>query len=316
MSTNHNQRPILIAGPTASGKSGLAVALAERLGGVVINSDSMQVYREVPILSAQPTMSEQMGVRHRLYGDVSGAEAYSAARFAREAGAEIARAQAEGLRPIIVGGTGLYFMALTEGLSPIPEIAVEVRAHWRGEARRLGAGELYALLMESDPVAAERLNPADHQRVTRALEVLHGTGRSLVEWQAVPGVPVVRAEDCSKLVLVAEREALGERCDRRFDQMLETGALEEARRFAALGLDAALPVWGALGLRQLVAVEAGEMTLEAAAAASKLVTRQFVKRQQTWFKRNMITWNVVQMKYLEKKDADNLSFVDVAMKLL
>jgi tRNA dimethylallyltransferase len=316
MTSDHRHRPILIAGPTASGKSALGLALAERLGGVVINADSMQVYVDVPILSAQPTMAERRGVPHRLYGHVPAAEAYSAARFAREAAAEIARAHEAGLRPIIVGGTGLYFMALTEGLSPIPGIATAVRAHWRGEAQRLGAGELHAALMACDPLTGARLNPADLQRVTRALEVFHGTGRSLAQWQAEPGVPVVRAEDCSKLVLMADREALGARCDRRFDLMIEMGALEEARRFAAVGIEDALPVWGALGLRQLVAVEAGEMTFEAAVTASKLVTRQFLKRQQTWFKRSMISWNSVQMEYSERNDAENLSFVDLAMKLL
>ena len=196
-------KAILIAGPTASGKSALALAIAERVGGVIINADSMQVYRELRILSARPTPEEEKRVPHKLYGFVPASEAYSAGRFVRDAAEAIAAARSEGRRPIIVGGTGLYFKALLEGLSPIPRIDDAIRDHWRSEAARRGAAALHRELAQRDATMAARLAPADTQRVVRALEVLEQTGRSLAEWQMDRSPPVVDEAQTVELLLNA-----------------------------------------------------------------------------------------------------------------
>lgn len=282
---------ILIAGPTASGKSGLALALAERLGGVVINADSMQVYAELRVLTARPSDEDCARVPHRLYGHVPAREAYSAGRFIIEAAAAIAEAQAAGLVPIIAGGTGLYFKALLEGLAPIPAIPDPIRAHWRAEGERNGAEALHAMLASRDPVMARRLRATDTQRIVRALEVLEATGRSLAEWQALPGEPVLPVPETLRLVVEIERDELYRRCDARFDTMLAGGALDEAAGLAALRLDPALPSMRALGAAPLMQLIGGRMPREEAAAAGKAETRQYAKRQLTWLRRHMISWH-------------------------
>ena len=287
-------RPILIAGPTASGKSALALAIAARHGGVVINADSMQVYRELCILSARPSPEEEAAVPHRLYGYVAAAEAYSVARWLADAEREIEAAITMGLNPIVVGGTGLYFKALAEGLSPVPEIPAAVRARWRGLASAEGAGTLYRELSARDPLMAARLNPADTQRLTRALEVIDATGRSLADWQAMPGRPVVALADCMAIHIDLPRDVLHERCDRRFDQMMSLGADNEVRALLSLDLDRKLPIFGALGVAAMTEWIEGRATREAAIERGKLETRQYVKRQQTWMKRHMMAWTTVQ----------------------
>ena len=282
--------PLLITGPTASGKSAYALERAAECPSVIINADSMQVYRDLRVLSARPSPEDQVGVAHALYGTVDGAEAYSAGRFVREVAAELARARDEGRRPVIVGGTGLYFMALLEGLSPVPGIPEDVRAHWRGEAERLGAAGLHAVLADRDPEMGWVLRPSDPQRVTRALEVLEATGVSLGVWQRTPGEPVIEAERCERVVIAPERAELYARADARFDAMLAGGALEEVVRLAARGLDPGLPVMRALGVPQLMQHIRGETGLEAAVAAAKMETRRYIKRQMSWMKRNMISW--------------------------
>src|SRR6185437_1963327 len=227
-------RPILIAGPTASGKSGLALALAERVGGTVINADSMQVYRELRVLTARPTAEDEARAPHLLYGFTSGAEAYSAGRYAADAARAIAETRAAGRVPIVVGGTGLYFRALLQGLSPIPATDPHVRAFWRAEAARRPAVELHALLAGRDPEMAARLMPTDTQRIVRALEVLEGTGRSLAEWQRQPGRPVLNEVEAVRLRVSIDRAELNARIERRFDRMMDEGALDEARRLAEL----------------------------------------------------------------------------------
>jgi tRNA dimethylallyltransferase len=284
---------VLIAGPTASGKSALALDLAERHGGLIVNADSMQVYRELRVLTARPSADEEARVPHALYGHVPGAEAYSAGRFVAEAGAAIAAAREEGRLPIIVGGTGLYFKALLEGLSPIPPIPSEVRSHWRAEAARRGAEALHGELRDRDPETAARLRPSDPQRVVRALEVLEATGRPLSYWQNLPGVPVIQAGNCLRLVVSPERDEVYRRCDARFEGMIEKGAVEEVRALAGQGLDPALPVMRALGVRPLLQYVQGELELDRAVTAAKLETRQYVKRQQTWLRRNMIAWKSI-----------------------
>jgi len=303
-------RPILIAGPTASGKSGLALALAERLSGTVINADSMQVYRELRILTARPTLEDEARAPHALYGFVAGAEAYSAGRYAADATGAIADAQAAGRGPIVVGGTGLYFKALLEGLSPVPAADPEVRAFWRAEAARRPAAELHALLARRDPEMAARLMPTDPQRIVRALEVLESTGRSLAAWQRQPGQPVLAEAETVRLLLLPDRQAQGARIDARFDAMLAAGALEEVRALLAAGFSTELPVMRALGVAPLAAHLQGALALDAAAAAAKADTRKYAKRQLTWLKRNMIAWKVLSEQDLERLAAGDLSFID------
>ncbi len=291
--TDPSRRPILIAGPTASGKSAIALAWAERYGGIIINADSMQVYRELRILTARPTAEEEARVPHALYGHVPGREAYSVGRWIEDVEAALQDAQKRDLRPIIVGGTGLYFKALLEGLSPIPAIPAPIRAHWRSEAERLGAAALHAVLAEKDPEMAARLSATDTQRITRALEVLDATGRSLADWQREAGRPVLDPDETDRYLVMLDRETLYARCDRRFDAMMAGGALQEVRHLLELDLDPELPILGALGVRPLADLLAGRCSAEAAAAQVKAETRQYAKRQLTWLRRNMSAWSAI-----------------------
>ncbi len=293
-------RAILIAGPTASGKSALALALAERYGGTVINADSMQVYQELRVLTARPTPEEEARVPHALYGFVPAREAYSAGRYVEDAARAIARVEAQGRLPIFVGGTGLYFKALIEGLSPIPPVAAEIRSYWRGQAQRIGATALHQLLGERDPEMAARLRPSDPQRIVRALEVLDSTGRSLVEWQSLPGEGVLSEEETVRLVLQPDRAGLYRRCEERFDLMLRQGALDEVASLREQQLDPELPVMTAHGVPHLLAALAGDIDLETAAARAKQDTRHYVKRQLTWIKRNMQSWLRLDTQQMEK----------------
>ncbi len=302
-------KAILIAGPTASGKSALALAIAERIGGVIINADSMQVYRELRILSARPTPEEEKRVPHKLYGFVPASEAYSAGRFVRDAAAAIAAARSEGRRPIIVGGTGLYFKALLEGLSPIPPIDDAIRDHWRVEAARRGAAALHRELAQRDATMAARLAPADTQRVVRALEVLEQTGRSLAEWQMDRSPPVLDEAETVELLLNLDRSELHARADARFERMMAEGALEEAKALAGLGIDPSLPAMRAIGVRPLIAAVERKCSLEEAVGAAKLETRHYVKRQETWFKRQMISWRHVNAQYMESNMAEIFAFI-------
>jgi tRNA dimethylallyltransferase len=301
--------PILIAGPTASGKSALALAIAEHVGGVIINADSMQVYRELRVLTARPDPEEEARVPHALYGFVPAAEAYSTGRFVADVTKAIAEARETGRRPIIVGGTGLYFKALLEGLSPIPRIDEATREHWRAEAARRGAEALHRELEGRDPEMAARLAPADTQRIVRALEVLDATGRSLAEWQTLRGTPVVDAADAVRLRVTIERAELHARADARFDGMIANGALDEVRTLAALGLDPELPAMRAIGVRPLLSVVRGESTIDAAIEAAKRETRQYVKRQDTWARRYMISWRSIEKKYMESNMRDIFAFI-------
>jgi tRNA dimethylallyltransferase len=302
-------RAIVIAGPTAGGKSRLAVALAERCAGVVINADSMQVYRELKILTARPTAQEEARAPHALYGFVGGAEGYSAGRYARDAARAIGEARSGGRVPIVVGGTGLYVKALLQGLSPVPAIEPDVRAHWRGQALQTPAEELYAILARRDPVTAARLMPTDPQRIVRALEVLDSTGRSLAEWQQTPGEPVLVERETVRLLVLPDRHTHAATIDARFDAMLAAGALEEVRRLLALGLSDELPIMRALGVAPLAAAIAGKLALSQAVARAKAETRQFAKRQGTWWRRNMITWRRLETQEMENILGIDLSFI-------
>jgi tRNA dimethylallyltransferase len=287
-------RPILIAGPTASGKSALALRLAQERGGLIVNADAMQVYRELSVLTARPGPDDEAAAPHALYGHVPAAEPYSVARWLDDVLDALGAAKAKRLLPIIVGGTGLYFKALLEGLSPMPAIPAEVRRHWREVAATAAPGVLHRMLGERDELMAARLAPADTQRLTRALEVIEATGRSLADWQALPGEALLRREAVERLVVRVPREALHRRCDRRFDRMIALGALDEVRALGRLGLDGDRPVMRALGVAPLAAHLAGELSLADAVTRAKAETRQYVKRQETWLRRHMADWEPVE----------------------
>lgn len=289
------ERPqaILIAGPTASGKSAAALELARRLGGTVINADSMQVYRELSVLTARPTAAEEAEVPHRLYGMVPAAEAYSVGRWLEDAASAIDEARQAERIPILVGGTGLYFRALTQGLAPVPYIPLEVRMYWREQAEKHGSRTLHAALIGRDPVLAERLSPTDTQRLVRALEVFDATGISLAEWQGATAPSILAADSALKLLVAPEREVIYAAIDARFDRMLAQGALGEARAFAQLELDPSLPAMRAHGVRELLAYLDGALSPEQAIVKAKTETRRYAKRQMTWARRFMADWEWV-----------------------
>jgi tRNA dimethylallyltransferase len=276
---------VLIAGPTASGKSHHALALAREIGGVVINADSMQVYREAPILTAQPSEEDKARVPHLLYGLVSAGVVYSTGAWRDSAIAALKQAQAMKRTPIFVGGTGLYFMALTDGLADIPPTPPEIRDAARALLDDIGVEALHARLTDRDPVTASRLRPSDPQRVLRAFEVFEATGRPLAEWQSGPAAPVLRDKKIAAFVLDPPRDELRARIATRFEAMLEQGGLEEARKLA--GLDPALPAAKLLGLRPLQALGCGTLSRAEALDAAITGTRQFAKRQMTWFRHRM-----------------------------
>lgn len=276
----------LIAGPTASGKSGLAVRLAQQLGaqgrrGVVVNADSAQVYANLQVLSARPDAAEMDGIEHRLFGSWDGATACSAADWALTARREITRLHSDGAVPILCGGTGLYIRALLDGLAPVPAIDPAVRE----QIRALPPAELRAALEQEDPAAASRLAPADSARTARALEVVRSTGRTLTDWQSKKTGGIGAAITLHPLILLPDRATLYERCDARFAAMLEQGAVEEVERLLERSLDPALPVMRAIGVREIAGWLRGEMSREEMVAAGSQATRNYAKRQYTWFRR-------------------------------
>ncbi len=277
---------LLIAGPTASGKSALAMELAARLGGVVINADSMQVYRELRVLTARPTVADEAAVPHALYGVRAAAEAGSAAWWRGAALAEMAAARAAGRLPILCGGTGMYFSSLTEGIAPVPAISAEVREQARGFLAAEGPAAVHAALSAVDPATAARLQPEDGQRLARAWEVWRQTGRGLASWQAEPGVPAPWR--FTAIRLDPPREALRAAIAGRFAAMLAEGALAEVRALVALGPDPALPAMRAHGVPELAAHLRGEIGLEEAARRVELATGQYTKRQATWLRHHQL----------------------------
>lgn len=286
-----DRRAVLIAGPTASGKSALAIDLAERLGGVVINADSMQLYRELRILSARPGVADEARVPHRLYGEVPAAKRFSVAAWREAAAHALDEVRAAGKVPIIVGGTGLYFKALTEGLAAIPPIPEPVRARIADRADAEGVPALHAALAVLDPVGAARLQPGDRTRVLRALEVVEVTGRPISHWQETIALPrLIDLADAAAFVLEPERPVLHERIGLRFDAMVAAGALDEVRALLALGLDADLPAMKAIGVREFRDHLEGRSDLAAAIERAKMETRRYAKRQSTWFRHQMPGW--------------------------
>ena len=275
---------MLIAGPTASGKSALALALAQKTGGVVINTDSMQVYRDLRVITARPTSAEQALAPHRLYGHVDAVVNFSAGAWVTDAARILSEAQAEQRLPIFVGGSGLYFKALTRGLSAVPPIPAEVRDGVRARLERDGVEALHAELALRDPASAERLNPRDRARIARALEVVEATGRALTDWHREGLPPLLAPGDFSALFLSPEREQLYARIDARFEAMLAAGAVEEVAGLAARQLDPLLPAMKAHGVPALIRHLKGEITRDQAAEIGRADTRHYAKRQFTWFR--------------------------------
>jgi tRNA dimethylallyltransferase len=281
VNTSTLPRLALIAGPTASGKSALALALAEHHGGTVINADASQAYADLRILSARPSLEEEARVPHRLFGHVDGADTgYSAARWAAEAKAAIADAHAAGRLPILVGGTGLYLRTLVDGIAPVPEIDPAIRA----AVRALPVADAHAALTREDPIAATRLRATDTTRVARALEVIRSTGRPLADWQAERVGGIGGAVDLVATVLLPPREWLYARCDARFATMLDDGADEVRRLLARADVPPDAPVRRAIGVQEIAADLAGRLTREQAQAAGAQATRNYAKRQYTWFR--------------------------------
>lgn len=286
MSRENAARPVvLIAGPTASGKSQLALSIAERFDGAVINADSMQVYRELRILTARPGEADAARVPHRLYGGLAAADPCSAARWRAMAVEAVAEVTAAGRLPLLVGGTGLYFRAFAEGLADIPPVPAEVRAAAQARRRDLGPEAFHAELAVRDPVLGGRLAPGDTQRVLRAWEVVEATGRPLSAWQET--APESYPGRVITLVLDPPRQDLYAACDARVPRMVAEGALDEVTALVRLGLDPALPAMRALGVPELAAHLRGELSLDAATAAMQQATRRYAKRQTTWFRHQM-----------------------------
>jgi len=282
-----NSKAVLIAGPTASGKSALAVELARAADGVVINTDSMQVYRDLRIITARPTLDDEARAPHRLYGHVDAAVNYSAGAWVADATAALTEARAQRRLPIFVGGSGLYFKALTRGLSAVPAVPSDIREHVRARLERDGPEVLHAELKQRDPASAEKLKVRDRIRIARALEVIEATGRSLTDWHRDGLPPLLPPDQVTAVFLAPERDDLYGRIDRRFGVMLEAGALDEVALLAARGLDPLLPAMKAHGVPALISYLGGDLSLDEAAAVGRADTRRYAKRQFTWFRHQL-----------------------------
>jgi tRNA dimethylallyltransferase len=282
---------ILITGPTASGKSALALAFARRFGGVVINADSMQVYDTLKVVTARPDESEMGDIPHLLYGHVPAGASYSSGDWLRETAALLGDLKADGRMPVVVGGTGLYFKALTGGLSDMPDIPEELRGELRARLLTEGPEVLHAELAAVDRAVSDGLNPKDGQRIVRALEVIRATGRSIEHFRRQSGPMPVNPDKSRKFVVLPERKLLHQRIDRRFAQMMDQGAVEEVKSLLSLGLSSELPVMKAIGVAQIAAMLAGEMSCDEVIEKASAATRQYAKRQMTWFRNQMDeTW--------------------------
>jgi tRNA dimethylallyltransferase len=278
---------VLIAGPTASGKSALALELAAARGGVIINADSMQVYRDLKVITARPTVDEEARVPHRLYGHVDAAINFSAGAWVADAAAILTELRAQNRLAIFTGGSGLYFKALTRGLSAVPPIPERIRESVRARLERDGVEALHAELAQRDPVSGERLKPRDRIRIARALEVLEATGRSLSDWHRDGLPPLLPAGSFQALFLEPERNQLYARIEARYDAMLAAGALEEVEALAARQLDPLLPAMKAHGVPALIRHLRGVINLGEAAAIGRADTRHYAKRQFTWFRHQL-----------------------------
>lgn len=285
---------ILIAGPTASGKSAAALDLARRLGGVIVNADAMQVYAEIKVLSARPGPEEQRLAPHRLFGHVPAAEPYSAARWLADAREALGEAWGHGRAAIVVGGTGLYFRSLDRGLAEVPDVPVAIRAKWRHALAERGSHALHEELALRAPDEGRRLRPTDGQRIARALEVLEATGEPLGAHHARGAARSPLADaGVTRIAIIPDRDALYRRCDERFVQMMEQGALDEVRRLLALDLDPALPAMRAIGVQALARHLSDEIDLDEAMRVAQRETRNYAKRQLTWLRHQMPAFQLV-----------------------
>lgn len=275
---------ILIAGPTASGKSAAALDLAERTGGVIVNTDSMQGYSVLRVLTARPGDEDLGRAPHELYGHVHPGTPYSTGAWLRDVMRLIDSEAFKDGPAIFTGGTGLYFRALAGGLSEMPEIPAPIRDRWRYRLMEEGADRLHGVLQREDPAVAAMLRRNDGQRIARALEVLDASGRSILEWQAIKGRPLIDHRTALRIVIEPERALVVARIGQRLDRMIENGAMEEVAELAALRLDPELPAMRAIGVRELMSAQAGEITVPEAVARAKIATRQYAKRQSTWFR--------------------------------
>jgi tRNA dimethylallyltransferase len=283
----------LLAGPTASGKSRLALEMAEKCGGIIVNADSMQVYAELHVLTARPSAADEAVIPHRLYGHVSVRERYSVGRWLNDAAATLDEARRSGVPAIVTGGTGLYFKALTEGLAVIPTVPPEVRSRVVEDSAGETAEVLHRRLAAVDPEDAHRIRSSDRARVLRALEVFEATGRSLAAWQERPVRPVIDAASAERLLVDIDRALLHERISARVSRMIADGALVEAKALAELNLDKDLPAMKAIGVGELIDHLTGRMSLDEALAAMRTETRRYAKRQMTWFRHQMTGWTPV-----------------------
>ncbi|WP_197491922.1 tRNA (adenosine(37)-N6)-dimethylallyltransferase MiaA [Rhizobium bangladeshense] len=281
------ENAILITGPTASGKSALAVELAKRHGGAVVNADSMQVYDTLRVLTARPSEEEMQGVTHHLYGHVPAGAGYSTGAWLHDVSMLLPALRAAGQLPVFVGGTGLYFKALTGGLSDMPDIPKALREELRTRLVDGGPDALYAELSDVDPAMAACLNRQDGQRIVRALEVIKATGRSIADFQGRSGPVVIDANEARKIVVLPDRAVLHARINGRFEKMLQQGAEDEVRALLALGLSSEAPVMKAIGVSQIAAMLKGEMTRDDVLEKGAAATRQYAKRQMTWFRNQM-----------------------------
>ncbi len=278
---------ILITGPTASGKSALALRLAHARDGEIVNADSMQVYDTLRLLTARPSEAEMAGVAHHLYGHVPAAEVHSTGAWLREATVILDDIRSRGKVPIVIGGTGLYFRALTGGLSEMPDIPADLRAALRARLEREGSESLHHALAEVDPETAARLGAGDGQRILRALEVYEASGKPLAHFQKASGPVVVDPARALKLIVLPPRETLYQRIDRRFDQMMAEGAVEEVQALLDMAIPEDRPVMRAIGVQQIGEMLAGRLSRAEAATLSATATRQYAKRQMTWFRNQM-----------------------------
>jgi tRNA dimethylallyltransferase len=281
------QDAILITGPTASGKSALAVTLAKQHNGVVINADSMQVYDTLHVLTARPFEADMQGVGHHLYGHIPASQHYSTGEWFRDAVEVLEAVRSEGRTPVFVGGTGLYFKALTGGLSDMPTVPATIRDDVRGRLQAEGAEVLYAILSEKDPETAATLRPGDGQRIARALEIFETTGQSIRVFQARQGPVAIDPDRAMKIVVLPDRSLLRQRIDRRFAGMLESGAVEEVKALLSLDLKPEMPAMKAIGVPQIAAMLSGTMSKAEVIETSSAATRQYAKRQMTWFRNQL-----------------------------
>ncbi|USG62787.1 tRNA (adenosine(37)-N6)-dimethylallyltransferase MiaA [Sneathiella marina] len=314
---NSNATPIvrqegclLLAGPTASGKSALAVAIAQEFDGVIINADSMQVYDGLHVLTARPSPEEEAAAPHRLYGILAPEDYCTAARWRDMALAEIESIRQAGKVPIVVGGTGLYFDILTKGIAEIPKISEDLRMRLRERQQSEGNAVIHTLLREKDPVMADKLNVGDTQRLLRALEVVEETGIPLSDWHRKAPNGLILEGPRLWLALAPERQWLYDRCDRRLDWMIESGgAIEEVKRLKDRQLDFTLPAMKALGVPELIQYLDGEIELEAAVNRVKMLTRRYAKRQMTWVRNKMCEANLSSTQDLESLKDEFFPFI-------